>query len=252
MTLDPVCRMKVDARSRARRMKPLAIALAAAVAGFALAVAAQTPAEPPRAGHEVAPETRWHHDMGSVMGELSEAIDRMGEQMRQAPGPDMAARMKELSGMLDKMSGLQARAAHGPDEEAQLATLRQRLHALTATDKASPSALSVDERMARIEAQLQALDAQMERARAARDSGERSRLLGEHARGLRRTIAELREIDRPFSRQMRAMMGGGAHGMSAEKMMLLHDLMSRRVSLMERAMEQLMEQSMSEADAGRK
>lgn len=233
-------------------MKPLAVALAAAVAAFALSVAAQSPAEPPRAGHEVAPETRWYHDMGSLMGELSEAIDRMGAEMRQAPGPDMAARMKELSGMLDKMSGLQARAAHGPDEQAQLASLRQRLHALTATDKASPSTLSVDERMARIEAQLQALDEQMVRIRAAKDPAERSRLLAEHARGLRRTIAELREIDHPFGRQMRAMMGGGAHGMSAEKMMQLHDLMNRRVALMERAMEQLMEQSMSEADAARK
>lgn len=231
-------------------MKPLAIVLSVALTGAVLPVAGQTP----RAGHEVAPEARWYHEMGSLMLEVSQAIDRMGARMREAPatGPEMAARMKELSTMLDKMSGLQARAAHGPDEEAQLATLRRRLHALTATDKVSTSPPSVDERMGRLEAELDALDARMARVRAAKDPAERGRLLAEHARALRQTLGELRELDRPFGREMRAMMSGGAHGMSAERMMLIHDLMNRRAALMERAMEQLMEQSMGEADAVRK
>ena len=228
--------------------KAFGVALCAGItAGFALGAAAQAPTG--RAGHEVAPEMRWHHEMGSLMRELSQAIDRMGAQMVAAPASsrEMAARMKELSGMLDRMSGLEARPAHGPEDQAQLAGLRKRLRELAADGAAvsrTRPAPSVEERMGRIEDDLQALDAQMQRVRDARDAAERSRLLGEHARALRGTMAGLRELDRVFSPQMRAMMGGGAHGISADRMMQVHDLMNRRVALMERAMEQVMEQSM--------
>ena len=235
-------------------MNTLRFALAAAVAGFALSSVAQNaPTQAPRAGHEVTAPVMWHHEMGSLMRELSQAIDRMGAQMLEAPAsqPQMAARMKELSGMLEKMSGLQARPAHAAEDRAQVADLRRRLRGLAAADTASPPAQpapGVDARMAELEADLQALEAQMERVRTAADPAERSRLLGEHARALRRTMAQVRELDRAFSPQMRAMMGGGSQIVSAERMMLAHDLMARRIALMERLTEQVMEQAMGHGE----
>lgn len=105
-----------------------------------------------------------------------------------------------------------------------------------------------DARMAQLEADMQALEAHMERVRAAADPAERSRLLGEHARALRRTMSQVRELDRAFSPQMRAMMGGGRDIVSAERMMQAHELMARRIALMERLTEQVMEQAMGHGE----
>ena len=63
-------------------------------------------------------------------------------------------------------------------------------------------------------------------------------------------MQQVRELDRAFSPQMRAMMGGGSQIISAERMMLAHDLMARRIALMERPTEQVMEQSMGHGARG--
>lgn len=237
-------------------MSPCARVLAAAVAaGFAFAALAQSEQLPPaRAGHEtMAPVTR-HHEMRSAMREISQELDRVGTQMAEAPAsqvqPQMAARMKELSAMLDNMSGLLARPAHDAQDRAQLTKMRERLRALSTADAAGQPAPTIDARMAQLEADLDALDAQMQRARAAADPARRSQLLGEHSRALRRTMQQVRELDRAFSPQMRAMMGGGSQIVSAERMMLAHDLMVRRIALMERLTEQVMEQSMRSGARG--
>ncbi len=78
--------------------------------------------------------------------------------------------------------------------------------------------------MAQLDADLGKLEAQMERVRSAAGPAERSKLLGEHARALRQNMAAARELNRAFSPQMRAMMGGGKQAVSAERMMLAHDL----------------------------
>lgn len=105
-------------------------------------------------------------------------------------------------------------------------------------------ATSIDSRMAQIEAALGGLEAQMERIRVTRDPAERGKLLGEHRRALRQSVTAVRELDRAFSPEMRAMMGGRTQAPSAERMMLEHDVMVRRIALMERLMGQLMEQTM--------
>jgi hypothetical protein len=229
-------------------MKAAAIALAVA-AGLALPAAAQNADKPASAaGHEIAAPVRFHDEMQPLMRELSQAIDRMAGEMAEAGSPEaqkgMAARMQELSGMLQKMSGLLARPAHGAEDRAQIAEMRRRLAAWSKPSAAGPAAVGVDERMAQLEADLDQLDAQIQRIRAAADPAERSRLLGEHARALRRSMAAARELDRAFSPRMRAMMGGGTQAISAERMMLAHDLLARRLSLMERLTEQVMERSM--------
>ncbi len=113
---------------------------------------------------------------------------------------------------------------------------------------ASRSASDVSARMTHLEATLDALEAQMKQVRAASDPAERSRLLGRHARALRDVMSDVRELDRALSPQMRAMMGGGKQQVSAEKMMAAHDLLLRRVALMERLTEQVMEQSMGHGE----
>lgn len=113
---------------------------------------------------------------------------------------------------------------------------------------AARSAADVSARMARLEAALDALEAQMKQVRAASDPAERSRLLGRHARSLRWLMADVRELDRALSPQMRAMMGGGKQQASAERMMFAHDMILWRVALMERLTEQVMEQSMGHGD----
>jgi hypothetical protein len=249
MMQDPVCRMTIDTARAAR------VLLAMAVAGFLSSAAAQNTEKPAgAAGHENTAQVRSHHEMQPLMLALSQAIDRMAAEMEQAGSPEgrkaMAARMQELSRMLGRMSGLLARPAHGPEERAQVAEMRRRLAALTKPDPAVSSAARVDERMAQLEAQLDQIDAQMHRIRATTDPAARSRLLGEHARALRASITTARELDRAFSPQMRAMMGGGTEIVSAERMMLAHQLMARRLSLMERQMEQVMEQSMGHGEVG--
>ncbi|OGA68304.1 MAG: hypothetical protein A3G81_02800 [Betaproteobacteria bacterium RIFCSPLOWO2_12_FULL_65_14] len=126
-----------------------------------------------------------------------------------------------------------ALAAAAQDEQAR---------ALHPAEPRAPS--YVDARMTHLEAELDALEAQMKQVGAVSDAAERSRLLGRHARALRQVMKEVRELDRSLSPQMRAMMGGGTQEVSAEKMMLVHDLIARRVALMERLTEQVMEQSM--------
>lgn len=255
MTKDRMSGRMIEAAGNVPPKRARLIALAAAAAaGFTLAAAAQSQQTPvPRAGHETMAPVTQHHEMRALMRELSQAIDRMGAQMADVPAsqPQMAARMKELAGLLDTMSGMLARPAHTAEDKAQVAQFRQRLRALAAADAASAAAQpagGVEERMAQLDADLDALDAQMERVRAAADPAERSRLLGEHARALRRAMAQVRELDRAFSPQMRAMMGGGRQGISAERMMLAHDLMARRIALMERLTQQVMEQSMGHGE----
>lgn len=229
-------------------MRAARVLLALAAAGLGFAAAAQNAEKPVgAAGHESTAPVQFHHEMQPLMRELSQSIDGMAAEMGQAGSPErqraMAARMQELSRMLGRMSGLLARPAHGPEERAQVAEMRRRLGALSHPAPAVPSAARVGERMAQLEAQLDQLEAQMQRIRATTDSAARSRLLGEHAAALRASIAAARELDRAFSAQMRAMMGG-AKTPSAEGMMKAHALMQRRLSLMERQMQQLMEQSM--------
>lgn len=248
MIQDPVCRMTIDTARAAR------VLLAMAVAGFVSSAAAQNTEKPAgAAGHESTAPARLHREMQPLMRELSQSIDRMAAEMGQAGSPEgqrvMAARMREASRMLGRMSGLLARPAHGPEERAQVAEMRRRLAALTRPAPEASSAARVGERMAQLEAQLDQLDAQMQRVRASTDPAERRRLLGEHARALRASMAAARELDRAFSPQMRAMMGGGTEAVSAERMMLAHDLMARRLSLMERQMEQVMAQSMGHDEA---
>jgi len=162
--------------------------------------------------------------------------------------------MQALSEILLKMSGLLARPAHRGEGLALLEQLRARLRGLSAQvasdspPRASKSAADVHASMARIEAELGGFEAQMRRLRAVDDSAERSRLLGKHARALRRSAAAVRELDGAFSPHMRAMMGGG-NAASDERMMIEHDLIAWRVSLMERLMEQIVEQSMGHLDA---
>lgn len=113
-----------------------------------------------------------------------------------------------------------------------------------AWSQAPQPAADLDRRMAQIEAALDALEGRMERIRATTDARERSKLLAEHARALRQTGADVRELGRAFGPQMRAMMGGSRETPSAERMMLEHDLLARRIVLMERMMEQVMQQTM--------
>lgn len=230
------------------------VALAMAAAGWASTAAGQNADMPAgAAGHETAAPVRFHHEMQPLMRELSQAIDRMAAEMGRPGSREaqkaMAVRMQELSGMLGRMSGLLARPAHGAEERAQLAEMRSRLTALAQPALADASAGRVDERMAELEAQLDQLDAQMQRIRASTDAAERSRLLGEHARALRRTTAQVRELNGVFRPQMRAMMGGGRGTVSAESMMRAHDLLARRIALMERLTAQVMEQSMGHQEA---
>lgn len=228
-------------------MKAATIALALA-AGLALPAAAQNTDKPlPRAGHEIAAPVTLHHEMEPLMRELSQALERMAGEMAavrsQQAQNGMAVRMQELSGMLQQMSGLLARPAHGAEDRAQLDEMRRRLQALSGSS-VPRARVDVDSRMAQIETELDRLEVQLERVRAAKEPAERSRLLAEHSRDLRRTMGALRELNRAFSPQMRAMMGGGTQAVSAERMMLAHDLMARRIALMERMTEQVMEQSM--------
>jgi hypothetical protein len=121
-------------------------------------------------------------------------------------------------------------------------------HEAAPSAAAPQSASDAGARMMRLEATLDSLEAQMKRVRAVSDPAERSRLLGGHARSLRWLMADVRELDRALSPQMRAMMGGGKQGVLAEKMMLAHDLLLRRVALMERLTEQVMEQAMGHGE----
>ncbi len=129
-------------------------------------------------------------------------------------------------------------------------TMRALAAALLCTVLGLPAALGqprsqeLDRRMQQIEARLDGMEAQMKRIQGTADPAERQKLLAAHARAWRETAAAVRELSRAFSPQMRAMMGGSERIVSAERMMLAHDLMSRRVSIMERMMEQAMEQSM--------
>ena len=225
-------------------------------ATLALPAEGQNADKPAAAGHEIAAPVQFHHDMQRTMRELSQAVEGMADEMGRASTPEaqkaMAARMQEVSGMVQKMSGLLARPAHGAEDRAQLEQMRKRLQALSGTAgvAARPrAAADVDARMAELETQFDQLDAEMDRIRSTSDPAERGRLLARHERKLRQATRALREVDRSFSREMRAMMGGGAHGMSAERMMLVHDLMNRRLALMGRVMEQVMEQSMGHGEA---
>ena len=108
----------------------------------------------------------------------------------------------------------------------------------------------IDQRMRQIEARLDAMEAQMDRIGTTADASERQKLLGAHARAWRQTAAQMRDLNRFLGPQMRAMMGAGKEIPSAEKMMQVHDLMDRRVAIMERMMEQAMEQAMGHVEAG--
>ena len=235
-------------------MKTLKRALvSAAAAGSAVAAAAQdeqAPAAP--AGHEITATVTGHHEMRSLMRELSQELERMSAHVDETATVEaqqrMAGRMQELSGMLADMSGLLARPAHSAQDRALVADMRRRLQAgarpSAAVHVAEPQATSsVDARMTHLEAELDALEAQMKQIRALSDPARRNRLLGGHARTLRRLMTEVREFDRSLSPQMRDMMAGATAGASSERMMLVHDLIARRVTLMERLTEQVMGQS---------
>ena len=125
----------------------LKIALVAAVtAALAVAVAAAPGEREPsaRADHDVmAPVTR-HHEMRSLMRELSQDVERMGAQMEE-PAPAqahrrLAERMEELSGAVAKMSGLLERPAHAAQDKAQLADMQRRLQGWSATSLAAAAA----------------------------------------------------------------------------------------------------------------
>ncbi len=129
-------------------------------------------------------------------------------------------------------------------KKALLILIFSALAAPAAWAQAPQPATELNRRMAQIEAALDGLEGRMERIRATTDPAERSRLLAEHARALRQNTAAVRELGRAFGPQMRAMMSGSKQTLSAETMMLEHDLMARRIALMERMMEQLMQQTM--------
>ena len=109
------------------------------------------------------------------------------------------------------------------------------------------AASDLDRRMQQIEAQLDAMEAQMHRIRAAADASERQKLVQAHARAWRETVAAVRELGRNFTPQMRAMMGGSEQIPSGDRMMYVQDLMARRVAIMERLMEQGVEQAIEHA-----
>lgn len=100
----------------------------------------------------------------------------------------------------------------------------------------------LDRRMQQIEAQLDAMDGQMDRIHRTADPAERGELLAAHARAWRAAAAAVRELGRVFTPQMRAMMAGSEEIPSAERMMLAHDLMARRLSIMGHMIQQAVEQ----------
>lgn len=107
--------------------------------------------------------------------------------------------------------------------------------------RAADRAATVEQQMAQMEARLDKLEAQRAQIHRVGDPIERKRLLAEHQRALREAMGTMRAMDKPFNREMRAMMGGTKNAPSAELMMHHHALMMRRITLMDRMMEQFMQ-----------